>query len=123
MRPHIDAHLSGQLLGDIPPDWLRGLGFSCQCVLTLRFNGRCPSCCLRMATLRPEGAPSIWNVFTSGKRVRTSVPAGARDAWSRCLIMALADVIAHRDARFWTDLLTLPALVLTPRPSRSPPRE
>ena len=45
MRSHIDAHLTGQLLGDIPMDWLRGLGFStceeCQRVLSLRFNGRC----------------------------------------------------------------------------------
>ena len=48
MRSHIDAQLTGQLLGDIPMDWLRGLGFStgevCQRVLSLRFNGRCPSC-------------------------------------------------------------------------------
>ena len=42
--------------------------------------------------------------------------------------MALADIIAHRDVRSWTDLLTLPALVLA-APSRSgrrhdpPPRE
>ena len=48
---------------------------------------------------------------------RNSVLKGARDAWSRCLITALADVVAHRDLKSWTDLLALPALVL-PTPSR-----
>ena len=44
-------------------------------------------------------------------------PKGSKDAWSRCLIAALADVVVHRDVKSWTDLLTLPALVL-PAPSR-----
>ena len=131
MRPHVEAHLSGQLVGDISSDWLRSHGFGtcevCRRILSLRFNGRCPSCfhsltasrCRPSSAFRPfvEGASSIWDVFTSGTRVRSSVPAAARDAWSRCLIVALADVVAHRDARSWTDLLTLPALVLT-APSR-----
>ena len=131
MRSRIDAHLAGQLLGDIPMDWLRGLGFStcevCQRVLSLRFNGRCPSCFRPFSsqhgggsdTTRPlaEGAPGVWDVFTSDRRVRSSVPKGAKDAWSRCLIAALADVVAHRDVKSWTDLLTLPALVLS-APSR-----
>ena len=59
----------------------------------------------------------MWEVFTSDRRVRSSVPKGAKDAWSRCFITALADVVAHRDLKPWTDLLTLPALVL-PAPSR-----
>ena len=131
MRPHIEAHLSGQLMGDNPSGWLRSQGFGtcevCQSILSLRFNCRCPSCFHVVASShsspsgdsRPlaEGAPSIWDVFTHGPRVRSSVPLGARDAWSRCLIVALADVIAHRDLRSWTDLLTLPSLVLA-APSR-----
>ena len=48
MRPHIEAHLSGQLMGDVPSDWLRSQGFGtcevCQRIPSLRFNGRCPSC-------------------------------------------------------------------------------
>ena len=64
-----------------------------------------------------EGAPGVWDVFTSDRRVRSSVPEGAKDAWSRCLIASLADVVAHRDVKSWTDLLTLAALVL-PAPSR-----
>ena len=59
----------------------------------------------------------MWEVFSGDRRVRTSVPKGARDAWSRCPISALADVITHRDIKSWTDLLTLLALVL-PAPSR-----
>ena len=49
---------------------------------------------------------------------RPSVQTWERDAWSRCLIMALAGVVAHKDVRSWTDLLTLLALVLA-APSRS----
>ena len=131
MRPHVDAHLAGQLSGDVPVDWLRGQGFStcevCQRVLSLRFNGRCPSC-FRTLVSRPapasvssrppaDGAPSVWDVFVSDKRVRSWVPKGARDAWSRCLISSLADIVAHRDVKAWTDFLTLPSLVL-PAPSR-----
>ena len=59
-----------------------------------------------------RGLPECGRFFTSDRRVRTSVPRGTRDAWSRCLITALADVVAHRDLKSWTDLLTLPALVL-----------
>ena len=131
MRPHVDAHLAGQLSGDIPDDWLRGQGFGtceiCQRVLSLRFNCRCPSC-FRTLVSRPalasvpsrplaDGAPSVWDVFVSDKRVRSSVPKGARDAWSRCLISSLADIVAHRDVKAWTDFLTLPSLVLA-APSR-----
>ena len=108
-------------------DWLRGQGFSTcevwQRVLSLRFNGRCPSC-FRTFSSRQEGVSDatrplagVWQVFTSDWRVRSSVPKGVKDAWSRCLIAALADVVAHRDVKLWTDILTLPALVL-PAPSR-----
>ena len=80
MRPHIEAHMSGQLLGDVPSDWLRSQGFGtcevCQRILSLRFNGRCPSCFHVLASSRgrpsadsrplAEGGPTIWDVFTSG---------------------------------------------------------
>ena len=131
MRPHIGAHLAGQLMGDIPPGWLRGQGFStcevCQRVLSLRSNGRCPSCFHTLTFCsRPtppashplaEGLPAFGRVY-SGKLVRSSVPTGARDSWSRCLIISLAVIIAHRDVWSWTDLLTLLAPVLA-APSRS----
>ena len=131
MRPHVDAHLAGQLAGDFPMDWLRRRGFGtcevCQRVLSLRFNGRCPSCFRAFTSHRDgafgssrplaEGAPGVWEVFSGDRRVHTSVPKGARDSWSRCLISALADVITHRDVKSWTDLLTLPVLLL-PAPSR-----
>ena len=127
MRPHVDAHLAGQLSGD----WLRGQGFSScevsQRVLSLRFCGRCPSCFRTLVarlvstslSSRPlaEGAPGVWDVFVSDRRVRSSVPKGARDAWCRCHISALADIVAHRDVKSWTDFLSSPALVL-PAPSR-----
>ena len=76
MRPHIEAHLSGQLLGDVSSEWLRSQGLQ------------------HMRGLSPHPQPQIqWAVLllTSGVRVRSSVPAAARDAWSRCLIIALAD--------------------------------
>ena len=92
MRPHIEAHLSGQLLGDISSEWLRSQGFGtcevCHRILSLRYNGRCPSCFHTLVSARDrppstsrslaEGAPSIWDVFVSGTRVRSSVPDSAR---------------------------------------------
>ena len=106
-----------------PRTWFRSQGFStCEVCRSFRFNGRCFSCFHVVASSRgrpppdsrpvAEGAPGIWDVSTNGPRVRSSVPVGARDAWSRCRIIALADVIAHRDVRSSTDLLALPALVL-----------
>ena len=51
------------------------------------------------------------------KRVRSSIPKGARGVWSRCLMMSLAEIIVHGDLRSWTDFLTLPALVPVASPS------
>ena len=90
LRPHIDAHLAGQLMGDILPDWLRGQGFS-TCEECQRVFGR------PLPAIWPKGLPA------TGTKVQV---------WSRCWIMALADIVAHRDARSRTDLLPLPALVL-----------
>ena len=90
----------------------------CQRILSLRFNGRCPSCFHAMTSF--ARFPFLGLRGTSGSRVRSSVPAVARDAWSRCLIVALADIVTHGDVRCWIDLLTLLALVLA-APSRSTP--
>ena len=73
----MDAHLAGQLSGDIPVDWLRGQGFSCFRTLVAR-----PASTSLSSRPLAEGAPGI----VSDKRVRSSVLRGARDAWSRCLI-------------------------------------
>ena len=58
--PNIEAYLSGQLMGDVPKDWLRSQGFGtcevCQRILSLGFNGRCPSCFHAMTSSR--GRPS-----------------------------------------------------------------
>ena len=58
--------------------------------------------------------PHRWalGLSTSHGSLRTSILAGARDLWSKCLIHALASVVAHRDERSWVDLLTMPALTL-----------
>ena len=64
IQPHIEAHMAGQLLGEVPPGWLRSQG--------------CGTCevCQRGTDSRPlaERAPTIWDVFTGGPRVRSSVP-------------------------------------------------
>ena len=66
MRPHIDAHLAGQLMGDIPSDWLCGQGFStcevCQHVLSLRFSGPCPSCFQTLTSRPPRPLLDPWPV-------------------------------------------------------------
>ena len=87
-------------------------------VLSSHFNGLHPRC-YRASTAasvqappsvgRPliDGPPGLSDVSTSHGRLRTSIPAGARDLWSKCLIHALASVVAHRDERSWVDLLTM----------------
>ena len=86
------------------------------CFRTLVARIESPLPCRLALSLR--GAPGVWDVFVSDKRLRSSVPKGARDVWSRCLTSALANIVAHRDIKSWTDFLTLPALVL-PTPSRA----
>ena len=76
-----------------------------------------------------DGAPGLAVFSTSHGRHRTSIPGGAGDPWSKCLIHALASVVAHRDERCWVDLLTMNLLHLSGGPSRGgrhhppPPRQ
>ena len=57
-------------------------------------------------------APPLSDAWCCEVPIRTSVHPSFRDMWSRCLIAALASVIAHRNMRAWTDLLALSALPL-----------
>ena len=41
-----------------------------------------------------EEAPDAWVVCTSERRVRSTVPSGAEELWSRCLIMSLGGIVA-----------------------------
>ena len=83
------------------------------CLVGSHFNGLHPRCSASVQAPpfvgRPliDGAPGLSDVSTSHDRLRTSIPAGARDLWSKCLIHALASVVAHRDERSWVDLLTM----------------
>ena len=65
-----------------------------------------------------KGPPPLSDVSTSHGRLWTSIPAAARDLWSKCLIHALASEVAHRDERSWVDILTMPALTLAGGPAR-----
>ena len=92
MRPHIDAHLAGQLTGDIPMDWLRGQGFDsqevCERVLRLRFNGAAfpvsarslPGRVLPRTHLVPwrRGLPACGRFSKAINGFATSAPKGAR---------------------------------------------
>ena len=127
LRFHLDLHFMGELSGQVPLGWLHQQGHGvcsvCNRVLSSHFNGLHPRC-YRASTAasvqappsvsRPliDGAPGLSDVSTSHGRLRTSIPAGARDLWSKCLIHALASAVAHRDERSWVDLLTMPALTL-----------
>ena len=130
MKGHCDRHLGGFLEGDLPLDWLHNVGYGvcgvCNRILSSRFRGRCQSCwpafvesSPRPCSGRPisDDFPPLDKVLFSRIPLRSSVPLGARDLWSRCLNAALAGVITHRDTRAWLDLLILPSLVL-PSPSR-----
>ena len=130
MKGHCHRHLGCYLEGDLPLDWLREVGYGvcevCNCILSTKYRGRCPSCWPAFVSSLPrpisgrplpDDMPPLDLVLTTRIRLRTSVPRGAKDVWGTCLNTALAGVIAHRDSRAWTDLLVLPSLVL-PSPSR-----
>ena len=119
-RFHLDLHFMGELSGQVRLDWLQQQGYGvcsvCNRVLSSHFDGLHPRCygaftaAAAPAPLpvgRPliDGAPSLSDVSTSCDRLRTSILTGARDIWSKCLIHALASVVAHRDERSWVDLL------------------
>ena len=117
----------GELSGQVPLDWLQQQGYGvctvCNRVLSSHFSGLHPRCYLAFTAAvapapptvgRPliDGDPSLFDISTSQGKLRTSIPAGARDFRSKCLIHALTSVVQHRDERSWVDLLTMPALTL-----------
>ena len=133
MKGHCDRHLGDYLEGELPLDWLREVGYGvcevCTRILSTKFRGRCPSCWPAFVSSRPrpisgrplpDDMPPLDLVLTTRVHLRTSVPRGAKNAWSTCLNTALAGIIAHRDTRAWTDFLILPSLVLPHPPAAVP---
>ncbi|CAK0798447.1 unnamed protein product, partial [Prorocentrum cordatum] len=136
LHRHLDAHLSGQLAGQVDPEWLRRHGRArCRvCGLSVGANrGVHPACrpadraALRVAAApQPvhaaagrgvgEGRPSLASVHAASVPTLRYVPKRARAAWSRALTRCLAGVVARNSVAAWTDLQMLAKTVLSVPP-------
>ena len=137
MLPHLNAHLSGSLQGQVPREWLSTHGKSSCPVCSLcvaASRGTHPSCrpALRAAsaahgTRQPEAAihaadplptvqvdvlPSIEEVLSAKTATLKRVPKAARALWSQALVRSLASAVAYNTVAAWTLLLMLPKATL-----------
>ena len=125
MKHHIDAHLSGNLRGEVPSEWLRtnartrclvcGLSVSVQ-------YGVHPTCRpAARAALGPEhtpaasappALPTMQEIHGGRTPTLRHVPAAARYLWNKTPTRALAAAAHHNDLRSWQELAMLPQTVL-----------
>ena len=124
MRPHLEEHMCGHLVGAVPPGWLDGHALGqctvCSRVLSRRYGNTCPRC--RPALARPavpvqgrplpDGCPTLDEVCAAPIGVRRHVPKGAQNLWAQCLLTAAAGVVEFNDTRAWTEFMALPKMVL-----------
>ena len=131
LRAHIDAHLSGALAGQVPPEWLRARGRQqcpvCGLSVASRF-GVHPTCRpeARAAAPGPSGAqhngpddgtlPTLTDIQCSHTPTLRHVPASARYGWAQALTRALSAVVEYNDDRAWVHLFMLPQAVLCAPP-------
>ncbi|CAK0887833.1 unnamed protein product, partial [Prorocentrum cordatum] len=136
LHRHLDAHVSGQLAGQVDPEWFRRHGRArCRvCGLSVGANrGVHPACrpadraALRMAAApQPvhaaagrgvgEGRPSLASVHAASVPTLRYVPKRAPAAWSRALTRCLAGVVAHNSVAAVTDLQMLAKTFLSVPP-------
>ena len=126
MRSHLDEHACGRLAGAIPTTWLAthslGQCVVCSRLLSQRYGSCCPRCRPALSSASasssssgrplPQGSPDLDEACTKKIPVKRHVPKGARKWWSMCLLSALANVVQYNDTTAWTDLTSLPKMVL-----------
>ena len=126
MRAHLGEHACGRLIGDIPQDFLEQQGLNqctvCSRLLSRRYGSACPRCRPTanntVGSTQQQGRPPLPNcpdaqtVASTRVGMKKGIPKGARKLWATCLLAALANVASYNDVRAWTDLLSLPTLVL-----------
>ena len=130
LNKHVDAHLSGQLAGRVPAQWLIERG-KVQCrVCGLGVASRLevhPTCRpSERRQRRPEqqtsaeGAtpvlPTLPDVCNGRVRTLKYVPAKAKAAWAKALVRSLALVVHLNTLSAWTEFAMLPACTLCPPP-------
>ena len=138
MTDHLDAHLSNDLSGHGPSDWLsRNNKARCRvCGLVVAASrGVHPRCRASDRAAQPvvspipqtvpspqeaSNLPTLDQVFTSRRSTFRHVPHRARRRWAQTLIRALAIVVLHNTVSAWTELLMLPKCVLCTPPSKGP---
>ena len=130
LSKHVDAHLSGQLAGRVPAQWLSDRG-KIQCrVCGLGVSSRLevhPTCRpAERRQRRPEqqassdGAtqlmPTLSSMCDGSARTLKYVPAKAKTAWAKALVRSLAFAVHCNTVAAWTEFAMLPACTLCPPP-------
>eukprot|EP00973_Karenia_brevis_P043622 6043735-Karenia_brevis.AAC.1 len=124
-RVHLQEHVSGRLMGDVPAPALEQLDLDvcniCSKLLARRFGGTCPRCRpqlgeqnMQVDTGRPipAGYPAIKEVFHANIPTRKHVPKGARSMWSECLTKCVNQINVHNDMLAWVEFYMLAKSVL-----------
>ena len=124
MRAHINTHLLGTSVGEVPPAWLQQNGLVrclvCGCTVSQRLEVH-PTC--RPAARDANNAcgaaqvpalhlPSLADIQTARTPTLRHVPSSARHAWHQALVRALSAVAHVNDEQSWIELLMLPQCVL-----------
>ncbi|CAK0900783.1 unnamed protein product [Prorocentrum cordatum] len=133
--PHINAHLSGQLRGEVPEEWLQANRRThCRvcglCVSTLR-GGIHPTCRpleRQQARAQPPGAPpaqaappgmpTLAEIRSRAVPTLKHVPKECRGAWAPALTRCLAQVVHTNSVEAWTELQMLTKCLLAAPPRR-----
>ena len=137
VRNHLKEHLAGRLSGAVPQAFLDAHRL-CTCsvcgkIISIRFNGACPSCRPTLREAASEEAPEIPDtilpaldqICMTRTRLLRYVPKGARAAWGQAMAQAAAHVVWHNSVQAWTEWLMLPKCVLfaPPRQGKSNKRD
>jgi hypothetical protein len=141
MKEHLNAHLSHDLEGHVPSDWLarhnkgrcRGCGLIVAASRQLCSNPDCraadraaqppPPQVIGPSVPAPSVAsnmPDLDEVFTARRLTFRHIPHRARRKWAQVLIRCLAMVVVHNSVAAWTELLMLPKCSLCTPPAKGP---
>ena len=125
MKDHVDTYLSGNLRGEVPPEWLRtnartrclvcGLSVSVQHGVHPTYR---PAARAALgpehtpAASAPPALPTMQEIHGGRTPTLRYVPAAARYLWNKTLTRALTGAAHYNDRRSWQELAILPQTVL-----------
>ena len=116
---HLERHVQGIFLGEVPSIWLRDNGkyvYACGKLLAersrLSHQNRCSDFSMASAQVGTLELPSMQEVFSLNRPTLKHVPAIARQIWSRVLQEAISQATRHPTVENYIYLALLPKCVL-----------